>query len=68
MGSPLLAGHARPEGCAPDLPAPALFHCRQAAEKLLKPFSTWNQTAFRKTHELHEPAAAHHIMGVEYQL
>jgi len=43
------------EKCAPDLPAPALFHCQQAAEKLPKAFLTWNQTAFRKTHELAVP-------------
>jgi HEPN domain-containing protein len=49
---------------APELPAEALFHCRRAAEKLLKAFLTWNQTPFRpfvalrakhmKTHELRE--------------
>jgi HEPN domain-containing protein len=40
------------EACAPAVPAPALFHCQQAAEKLLKAlFLTWNQTPFRKTHE-----------------
>ena len=44
--------------CAPELPAPALFHCQQAAEKLLKAFLTWNQKAFRKTHELGELASA----------
>lgn len=46
------------EAIAPELPAPALFHCQQAAEKLLKAFLTWHQTAFRKTHELGELAAA----------
>jgi len=43
------------EKCAPELPAPALFHCQQAAEKRLKAFLTGNQTAFRKTHELAVP-------------
>jgi len=45
------------EICAPELPAESLFHCQQAAEKLLKAFLTWHQTEFRKTHELHELAA-----------
>jgi len=43
---------------ATELPATALFHCQQAAEKYLKAYLTWNQTAFRKTHELQELAAA----------
>jgi HEPN domain-containing protein len=46
------------EICASELPAEALFHCQQAAEKLLKAFLTWNQTEFRKTHELGELAMA----------
>ena len=46
------------EICATELPATALFHCQQAAEKYLKAYLTWNQTAFRKTHELRELAAA----------
>ncbi len=46
------------EICATELPATALFHCQQAAEKYLKAYLTWNQKAFRKTHELQELAAA----------
>ncbi len=46
------------ELCAPELPAEALFHCQQAAEKYLKAFLTWSQSAFRKTHELRDLAAA----------
>ena len=46
------------EICAPELPATALFHCQQAAEKYLKAYLTWNQKVFRKTHELRELAAA----------
>ena len=45
------------EICATELPATALFHCQQAAEKYLKAYLTWHQTAFRKTHELQELAA-----------
>jgi HEPN domain-containing protein len=46
------------EICAGELPATALFHCQQAAEKYLKAYLTWNQKVFRKTHELRELAAA----------
>jgi HEPN domain-containing protein len=46
------------ELCAPELPAEALFHCQQAAEKYLKAYLTWARTPFRKTHELRELAAA----------
>ncbi len=46
------------EICGAELPAEALFHCQQAAEKYLKAYLTWHQTAFRKTHELRELAAA----------
>jgi HEPN domain-containing protein len=46
------------EICAAELPATALFHRQQAAEKFLKAYLTWNQTAFCKTHELQELAAA----------
>jgi HEPN domain-containing protein len=42
------------EICAPELPAAALFHCQQAAEKYLKAYLTWNQKVFRKTHDLGE--------------
>jgi len=42
--------------CANELPAEALFHCPQAAEKFLKAFLTWHRTVFRKTHELRELA------------
>ena len=30
----------------------AAYHCQQAAEKALKAFLAWRQTAFRKTHNL----------------
>jgi HEPN domain-containing protein len=40
--------------CAAGLPGEALFHCQQAAEKYMKAFLTWNQTPFRKTHELRD--------------
>ena len=46
------------EICATELPATALFHCQQAAEKCLKAYLTWNQKVFRKTHELRELATA----------
>ena len=78
------------EICAAELPAKALYHCQQAAEKYLKAanrgagraghtneepafrhagedsaeasslkaYLTWNQKAFRKTHELRELTAA----------
>ena len=46
------------EICAPELPAESLYHCQQAAEKLMKAYLTWSQTAFRKTHELRELAVA----------
>jgi len=46
------------EICAAELPAAALFHCQQAAEKYLKAFLTWNQTVFRKTHDLGELVVA----------
>lgn len=32
----------------------ALFHCQQAAEKAWKAFLFWNDTPFRKTHNLRE--------------
>lgn len=44
------------EKCSAELPAEALFHCQQAAEKYLKAFLTWRQRAFRKTHDLRELA------------
>jgi HEPN domain-containing protein len=44
--------------CATVVPATALFYCQQAAEKYLKAYLTWHQTAFRKTRELQELAAA----------
>jgi HEPN domain-containing protein len=46
------------EICAVELPATALFHCQQAAEKYMKAYLTWNQKVFRKTHELRELAEA----------
>lgn len=32
----------------------ALFHCQQAAEKVLKAYLTWNGRTFRKTHSIGE--------------
>jgi HEPN domain-containing protein len=37
---------------AGELPAEAVFHAQQCAEKALKAFLTWNQTPFKKTHDL----------------
>ena len=42
----------------PPLIEDALFHCQQAAEKAMKAFLTAHDTAFRKTHDLDELAAA----------
>ncbi len=42
----------------PPLIEDALFHCQQAAEKAMKAFVTEHDTAFRKTHDLDELAAA----------
>jgi len=42
----------------PPLIEDALFHCQQAAEKAMKAFLTVHDTAFRKTHDLDELAAA----------
>jgi len=36
----------------------ALSHCQQAAEKAMKAYLTAHDTAFRKTHDLDELAAA----------
>ena len=38
----------------PPLVDDSLFHAQQAAEKCLKPFLTWHQVPFRKTHSLEE--------------
>jgi len=38
----------------PPLLEDALFHCQQAAEKVLKAFLVWHDVAFRKTHDLVE--------------
>jgi HEPN domain-containing protein len=32
----------------------ALFHCQQAAEKVLKAYLTWNGRTFPKTHSIGE--------------
>lgn len=42
----------------PPLVEDALFHCQQAAEKAMKAYLTAHDTAFRKTHDLDELAAA----------
>lgn len=36
----------------------SLFHCQQAAEKMLKAYLVWNDRPFRKTHELQELLSA----------
>jgi HEPN domain-containing protein len=38
----------------PPLAGDALFHCQQAAEKILRGFLTWKDAPFRKTHDLRE--------------
>ena len=38
----------------PPLPAGAMFHCQQAAEKALNAYLTWHDRSFRKTHNLEE--------------
>ena len=35
-----------------DLAEPALYHCQQAAEKILKAFLVWHERPFAKTHNL----------------
>ncbi len=39
---------------SPPLLEDVLFHCQQAAEKVLKAFLTWHDIPFRKTHSLEE--------------
>jgi hypothetical protein len=39
---------------AAGLPAEALFHAQQCAEKAIKAFLTWHQISFKKTHGLDE--------------
>ena len=41
-----------------DALSEALYHCQQAVEKALKAFLTFNQTPFRKTHDLTELSAS----------
>jgi HEPN domain-containing protein len=40
---------------AAELPAEALFHAQQCAEKAMKAVLTWRQVPFGKTHDLDEP-------------
>jgi HEPN domain-containing protein len=56
------------------LPAEALFHAQQCAEKAIKAVLTWHQVSFRKTHDLDElkqvclPLAGNagvHLAGIE---
>jgi HEPN domain-containing protein len=42
---------------SPPLLAPFVFHCQQAAEKVLKGFLVWHDIPFRKTHDLGEIAS-----------
>ena len=39
---------------SPPLLDEAVFHCQQAAEKVLKGFLTWHGRPFRRTHNLEE--------------
>jgi HEPN domain-containing protein len=39
---------------AAGLPAEALFHAQQCAEKAMKAVLTWHQVSFKKTHDLDE--------------
>ena len=39
---------------AAGLPAEALFHAQQCAEKAMKALLTWHQVSFKKTHDLDE--------------
>ena len=39
---------------APPLLEDVVFHCQQAAEKLLKGYLTWHDQRFRKTHSIEE--------------
>lgn len=59
---------------AAGLPAEALFHAQQCAEKTIKAVLTWRQIPFRKTHDLDELKqmcvpiagdAAPHLAGIE---
>jgi HEPN domain-containing protein len=59
---------------AAALPAEALFHAQQCAEKAMKALLTWRQVSFRKTHDLDELKqacvplagnAAAHLAGIE---
>lgn len=43
---------------SPPLAGIAVFHCQQAAEKVLKGFLAWHDIPFRKTHNLAEIGAA----------
>jgi HEPN domain-containing protein len=38
----------------PEMFGSAAFHCQQAFEKALKAYLVWNDTPFRKTHNLEE--------------
>jgi HEPN domain-containing protein len=49
----LRAAHMLVSGASPALSV-ACFLCQQAAEKSLKAFLAWEQTAFRKTHVIEE--------------
>jgi len=46
----------------PPLLGHTVFHAQQAAEKAMKGFLTWHQTAFRKTHNLIEVGGACHAI------
>lgn len=46
----------------PPLLSHTVFHAQQAAEKAMKGFLTWHQTAFRKTHNLVEVGEVCHAI------
>jgi HEPN domain-containing protein len=59
---------------AVGLPAEALFHAQQCAEKAMKAVLTWHQVSFKKTHDLDElkqmclplaEDATAHLAGIE---
>ncbi len=43
---------------SPKVLGAAVFHCQQAAEKVMKGFLAWHDVPFRKTHDLEEIGAA----------
>lgn len=74
MAEPRARRLGRLRRLAAGLPAEALFHAQQCAEKTIKAVLTWRQIPFRKTHDLDELKqmcvpiagdAAPHLAGIE---